>query len=73
MLNDVDTYTDPVFGLHVPRHIEGIPDELLHPRSTWSDPAAYDARAHDLARRFAQNFQQFTHAATEVAQAGPHA
>jgi phosphoenolpyruvate carboxykinase (ATP) len=73
MLNDVDMYTDPVFGLHVPRHIEGIPDELLHPRSTWSDPAAYDARAHDLARRFAQNFQQFTHAATEVAQAGPHA
>lgn len=70
-LNDVETYTDSVFGLHVPLHIPGVPDALLRPRETWSDPAAYDAKARDLAQRFAQNFQQFADASREVVQAGP--
>ncbi len=70
-LNDVETYTDPVFGLHVPLHIAGVPDELMHPRKTWSDPAAYDARARNLAQRFAQNFQKFADVDREVVRAGP--
>lgn len=40
--------TDPIFGLEVPTTCPGVPDMLLDPRSTWDDPAAYDAAAHRL-------------------------
>ena len=32
---------------------------LLDPRSTWADPAAYDAQAAKLAAMFAENFAQY--------------
>jgi phosphoenolpyruvate carboxykinase (ATP) len=57
-LDEVETYTDPVFGLHVPLHIPGVPDALMHPRKTWRNPNAYDAKARELASRFAENFKQ---------------
>jgi phosphoenolpyruvate carboxykinase (ATP) len=58
-LDEAETYTDPVFGLHVPLHIPGVPDAILRPRSTWRNPNAYDAKARDLAARFVENFKQF--------------
>ena len=71
-LDDVATDVDPVFGLAIPRRIEGVPDELLTPRRTWSDPAAYDARAKQLAGMFRDNFEQFADGVDdEVAAAGP--
>jgi len=49
-----------------------VPGELLQPRQTWADPAAYDAQARDLARLFKKNFEQYAAAcATEVRAAGP--
>jgi phosphoenolpyruvate carboxykinase (ATP) len=68
------TTTEPVFGLAVPRHVPGVPHEVLFPRSTWSDPAAYDAQAARLTRLFRDNFEQFAaqvHPA--VREAGPAA
>jgi len=53
------TTVDPVFGLHVPKSCPDVPDEVLNPRNTWSDKAAYDATAGDLATRFAENFKQY--------------
>ena len=44
---------------------------LLDPRSTWADPAAYDAKAAELAAMFRENFAQFTGVDPEVAAAGP--
>src|SRR5712692_829614 len=35
--------SDPIFGLNIPRHCQGVPDELLIPRNTWADKDAYDA------------------------------
>lgn len=58
-LDDVAYVSEPVFGLQVPTHVEGVPDEVLNPRSTWADPAAYDAQARKLAGMFVKNFQQF--------------
>jgi phosphoenolpyruvate carboxykinase (ATP) len=72
-LDAAPTYTDAVFGLHVPRHIPGVPDALLHPRSTWPDPAAHDAAAQQLAARFQENFARFRDTPHEVAAAGPQA
>ncbi len=72
MLSDVPTRLDPVFGLHVPRSVPGIPPELLDPRSTWADKGAYDEQARKLATMFRENFRKFEqHARPEVAAAGP--
>jgi phosphoenolpyruvate carboxykinase (ATP) len=70
-LDRAATYTDPVFGLHVPAQIAGVPDALLRPRETWTNPRAYDDKARDLARRFIENFERFPGAPRAVAQAGP--
>ena len=71
-LADVEYRTDPVFGLAVPLQVPGVPHELLDPRSTWADGAAYDAAAQDLARRFVDHFRDYADAAgPEVAAAGP--
>jgi phosphoenolpyruvate carboxykinase (ATP) len=71
-LDDVRFRPDPVFGFDVPVEVPGVPAELLTPRSTWADPAAYDAQARKLATMFRENFEQYQPAvADEVAQAGP--
>jgi phosphoenolpyruvate carboxykinase (ATP) len=52
--------------------IPGVPSEVLSPRTTWSDPAAYDAQALKLTRMFRENFEQFrAEVPASVADAGP--
>ncbi len=46
----------PVFGLKMPTSCPGVPDEILNPRNTWQDQAAYDAAAEKLRGMFQQNF-----------------
>ncbi len=46
----------PVFGLKMPTSCPGVPDEILNPRNTWEDQAAYDAAAEKLRGMFQQNF-----------------
>jgi len=58
-LDDVATRTDAVFGVEVPLAVPGVPTEILTPRDTWDDAAAYDAQAATLAAMFAENFQRF--------------
>ncbi len=73
-LDDVPTQQDPIFGLHIPVSCPGVPDEILNPRNTWADPAAYDEKARELARRFRENFKQFeAFVPPEVVAAGPRA
>ncbi|HJP56639.1 MAG TPA: phosphoenolpyruvate carboxykinase [Gemmatimonadales bacterium] len=70
---DKATYTrDPVFGFEVPATVPGVPTEVLTPRSTWSDTAAYDAQAKKLAGMFRDNFEQFRSEVPDaVVRAGP--
>ncbi len=64
---------DPVFGIEVPRAIEGIPAEVLNPRGTWKDGAVYDAQAARLAEMFRTNFAAFASGVDQrVAAAGPN-
>jgi phosphoenolpyruvate carboxykinase (ATP) len=71
-LDRVETWVDPIFGLQVPKHVEGVPDEVLRPRDTWKDPAAYDAKASQLADMFAENFKKYESGVSEeVKAAGP--
>ncbi len=69
-LQGVPTQPDPVFGVAVPTACPGVPAELLRPRDTWPDKAAYDAKAKHLAGLFRENFKKFD-AAGAVAAAGP--
>ncbi len=63
--------TDPVFGLHVPDTVPGVPNEVLDPRGTWPDKAAYDAQAAKLAGMFRKNFAKFGAVAESIKAAGP--
>lgn len=58
-LENVETTVDPTFGLEIPVQVEGVPTEILVPKNTWSDGAAYDAQAAKLAQMFVKNFEQF--------------
>jgi phosphoenolpyruvate carboxykinase (ATP) len=71
-LSDVPTTIDPVFGFAVPESCPNVPSEILTPRNTWSDQAAYDATAKKLAGLFQANFQKYAASAgADVAAAGP--
>ncbi len=72
-LEGAETETDPIFGLAIPKHIRNVPNEVIRPRDTWKDAAAYDAQAKKLAEMFAKNFEQFAeHAGPAVKGAGPN-
>lgn len=58
-LNDVSFEPDPVFKLKVPTACPGVPNEVLRPRDAWSDKAAYDKKAHELAERFKTEFKKY--------------
>ncbi len=50
---------EPFFGLAIPEHVPGIPGEVLDPRQSWTDKAAYDRMAKQLIQRFEENFADF--------------
>ena len=63
---------DPVFKVLVPDSCPDVAAELLKPRGTWSDGAAYDAQARLLAERFAENFAKYRASVpADVVAAGP--
>jgi len=71
-LDQVPTQTDERFGLAVPSQVPGVPTEVMRPRDTWSDGAAYDAQAKKLAEMFKKNFEKFgSNIAPAIAEAGP--
>ena len=57
-LDTVDTVRLPILGLRIPVSCPGVPDEVLNPRNTWSDPDAYDEAAVRLRDLFRQNFEE---------------
>src|SRR5699024_9725018 len=70
-LNTVETTNDAIFGLDIPMHVPGVPDEVLIPKNTWLDKDAYDIEAKALAMKFHENFKKFKHASEDIALAGP--
>ena len=73
-LRTAPTVPDPVFGVGVVTACPGVPAEVLIPRNTWADKAAYDATARKLAGLFASNFKPYAGiTGPEVAAAGPRA
>jgi phosphoenolpyruvate carboxykinase (ATP) len=71
-LDSVAFDRDPIFNVDVPTTCPGVPPDVLKPRSTWPNSAAYDAQASKLAHMFADNFKTFeSDVAADVKAAGP--
>ncbi len=57
---DIVTFEQhPVFGMMIPTSCPAVPSEILNPKSTWADAAAYDATAKNLAGQFVKNFEKY--------------
>jgi phosphoenolpyruvate carboxykinase (ATP) len=59
-LDDIEFYSDPVFGFQVPKHCPGIPDNVLYPSTAWPSDDAYMKKYQSLAARFIDNFRKFS-------------
>lgn len=71
-LDQVEYIQDPIFRLQVPTTCPEVPDDVLQPRNTWQDTAAYDRQAQELAAMFANNFAQFAdHVSEAIRTSGP--
>lgn len=71
-LKDATFYRDPNFGFEVPTDVAGIETDLLHPRTTWADKAAFDVQASRLVDMFIKNFSKFEgHVDATVLDAAP--
>ncbi|WP_102263953.1 phosphoenolpyruvate carboxykinase (ATP) [Mesobacillus jeotgali] len=69
-LNNVETVKDEIFGLDIPSHVPGVPDDVLQPVKTWSDKEAYYAKANELAGKFRENFKKFSNVPSEIEEKG---
>ncbi|MGA9996971.1 MAG: phosphoenolpyruvate carboxykinase [Pyrinomonadaceae bacterium] len=68
-LAEIETRPDPIFGVGVPVSCPDVPSEVLAPRNTWADPAAYDTKARELAQRFNENFKKYADGVSEQVRA----
>jgi phosphoenolpyruvate carboxykinase (ATP) len=73
-LNSAEFRTDPNFGFKVPVAVPGVDSQILDPRATWADKAAYDATAKKLVGLFIDNFSEFAeHVDQSVLESAPKA
>ncbi len=72
-LEKSEFYTDEMFNVLVPKTCPGVPDDVLTPRNTWKDKAAYDAAAKNLAQLFVKNFAKYKDMPEAIVKAGPKA
>src|SRR6476659_1760618 len=58
-LAGMKTRRDPVFGFNLVPECLGVPSEILVPRNSWADKAAYDSAAKRLFQLFQDNFKKY--------------
>ncbi|OAE28034.1 hypothetical protein AXG93_2351s1120 [Marchantia polymorpha subsp. ruderalis] len=59
-LLDAEYVDTPIFNLHVPKAVAGVPTEILQPQNSWKDKDAYNASLKKLAGLFQKNFKNFS-------------
>ena len=58
-LDGLEYQAHPIFGMEVPSTCPDVPADILNPKNTWADKAAYDAVANNLAKQFVDNFEKY--------------
>ncbi len=72
LLDDVEYYTDPVFGFQVPKTCPEVPEDVMYPERAWHNKDEYWKRYRQLAGRFIDNMKKFeAETPREVIAAGP--
>ena len=72
--DDVEYKHDEVFNVDIPQTCPNVPSEIMNPRDTWEDKAAYDVQAKKLAKMFQDNFtKKYPNMPKNIAEAGPKA
>ncbi|MFS0822323.1 phosphoenolpyruvate carboxykinase (ATP) [Bacillus sp. 1P02SD] len=65
-LTHAETVKNDIFGLEIPIHIPGVPDDVLQPAKTWADQSTYYVKAKELAVKFKENFKKFSNVSKEI-------
>lgn len=72
-LDSVGYTKHKVFGLAMPNSCPEVPADVLHPRNTWANKDAYDAKAIELANKFNENFKKYAEKANpDILAAAPN-
>lgn len=53
----VELEVHPILNLKMPKSCPDVPSEILNPRESWADKAAYDTQAEKLRDMFRENFK----------------
>ncbi len=69
-LRDADTEELPIFGLQVPKSLEGVDATLLNPTKAWSNVSDWEGAAKNLAAQFVENFKKYD-VSDAIVNAGP--
>ena len=73
-LDNVEYVRDPIFNVNIPKTCPNVPAEILDPRNVWTDKAAYEETAKELAAKFEENFSsKYPDMPANIANAGPKA
>eukprot|EP00808_Paulinella_micropora_P002335 g43353.t1 len=59
-LNNAEMMEDKILNLSIPKHVTGIPDDVLQPRKAWPSGEEYDKARLVLAGKFVKNFEKYT-------------
>ena len=65
-LAGVATHVDPVFGLHIPNRVPGVPREVLDTRDSWPNAEDYDRQANKLRQMFEHNIHNIGKSASSA-------
>ena len=64
-LDNVDYIIDERFNFQIPTSCPDVPDEILIPRQTWTNPLEYDETADKLAKMFNENFKRYSNGVSD--------